>query len=200
MFDVDLGTLREDQVESLGEDEVLDLDDEFSLHSELVARLGALPHRAFFGCVASCLADLRTAYDEGLAGEGLELVERSLAAARAAANGHDGQAVKGDAAVLWADWCRYMKFDPHADDDAGEPVPTEVDNDLQGPCAVVVWSLADPGHRFEAAEAIARSAENSIDWDTAGANIRLLLRFIARANEARANAAPNAAPDAAPTH
>jgi hypothetical protein len=59
MVDVDLGTLREDQVESLGEDEVLDLDDEFSLHSELVARLGALPHRAFFGCVATCLTDLR---------------------------------------------------------------------------------------------------------------------------------------------
>jgi hypothetical protein len=192
MVDVDLGALREDQVDAFGEDEVLDLDDEFSLHSELVARLGALPHRAFFGCVAACLADLSAAYGEGLAGEGLVLVERSLATARAAADGHDARTVKDDAAGLWADWCRYMKFDPNADDDdaTGEPVPTDVDNDLQGPCAVVAWSLADPGHRYEAAEAIARSAENYIDWEVAGANIRLLLRFIARANEARPNHTP----------
>ena len=184
MVDVDLSTLREDQVEAFGEDEVLDLDDELSLHSELVARLGALPHRAFFGCVASCLADLRSAYGAGLEGEGLELVERSLAAARAAAGGHDAPAVKHDAIGLWSDWCTYMKFDPNADDD-GEVVETGVADDLQGPCAVVVWSLADPGHRFEAAEAIARSAENYIDWNVAGENARLLLRFIARANKAR---------------
>ncbi len=191
MVDVDLGTLREDQVESLGEDEVLDLDDEFSLHSELVARLGALPHRAFFGCVATCLADLRNAYGEGLEkGEGLDLVERSFALARAAADGHDAPAVKIDAVALWSDWCTYMKFDPNADDDGGEVVETDVADDLQGPCAVVVWSLADPGHRFEAAEAIARSAENYINWDVAGENARLLLRFIARANEARANQPP----------
>jgi hypothetical protein len=189
MVDVDLGTLREDQVESFGEDEVLDLDDEFSLHSELVARLGALPHRAFFGCVATCLTDLRTAYGEGLEGEGLELVERSFALTRAAAVGHDAPAVKTDAVALWSDWCTYMKFDPNADDDdGGEVVETDVADDLQGPCAVVVWSLADPGHRFEAAEAIARSAENFINWDVAGENARLLLRFIARANQARAAA------------
>jgi hypothetical protein len=80
-----------------------------------------------------------------------------------------------------------MKFDPNADDDdgGGEVVETDVDDDLQGPCAVVVWSLAEPGHRYEAAEAIARSAENYIDWNVAGENARLLLRFIARANEAR---------------
>ena len=185
MVDVDLSTLREDQVEAFGEDEVLDLDDELSLHSELVARLGALPHRAFFGCVATCLADLRTAYGAGLEGEGLELVERSLAAARAAADGHDAPAVKNHAIGLWSDWCTYMKFDPNADDDDGEVVETGVADDLQGPCAVVVWSLADPGHRFEAAEAIARSAENYIDWNVAGENARLLLRFIARANKAR---------------
>lgn len=189
MVDVDLSTLREDQVEALGADEVLDLDDELSLHSELVARLGALPHRAFFGCVATCLADLRTAYGAGLEGEGLDLVERSLTIAGAAAGGHDAPAVKTDAVALWSDWCTYMKFDPNTDEDDGEVVETDVADDLQGPCAVVVWSLADPGHRFEAAEAIARSAENYIDWNVAGENARLLLRFIARANEARANEA-----------
>jgi hypothetical protein len=196
MVDVDLGTLREDQVDAFSEDEVLDLDEDFSLRSELVARLGALPHRAFFGCVATCLADLRAAYGEGLAGEGLQLVDRSLAITLAAAGdglaAKDGLAVKDDAAVLWADWCTYMKFDPDADDDddGGEVVETDVNNDLQGPCAVVVWSLADPGHRFEAAEAIARSAENYIDWDVAGEHVRLLLRFIARANTARATNPP----------
>jgi len=187
MVDVDLGTLREDQVDAFGEDEVLDLDEDFSLHSELVARLGGLHHRAFFGCVTTCLTDLRAAYGEGLAGEGLELVERSLTIARAAAGGLDPLLVKRDAVALWSDWCTYMKFDPNADDDdgGGEVVETEVDDDLQGPCAVVVWSLAEPGHRYEAAEAIARSAENYIDWNVAGENARLLLRFIARANEAR---------------
>src|SRR6185437_14720073 len=108
MVDVDLGTLREDQVDAFSEDEVLDLDEDFSLRSELVARLGALPHRAFFGCVASCLTDLRAAYGEGLAGEGLQLVDRSLAITLAAAGGQDALAVKDDAAVLWADWCTYM--------------------------------------------------------------------------------------------
>jgi hypothetical protein len=193
MVDVDLGTLREDQVEAFGADEVLDLDEDFSLHSELVARLGGLPHRAFFGCVGTCLTDLRGAYGEGLAGEGLELVERSLAIAGAAASGQEPLLVKRDAVALWSDWCTYMKFDPNADDDGddgsgdggGEVVETDVDDDLQGPCAVVVWSLAEPGHRYEAAEAIARSAENYIDWDVAGENARLLLRFIARANAAR---------------
>jgi hypothetical protein len=190
MVDVDLGAVREDQVAAFSEDELLDLDEEFALRSELVARLGTLPHRAFYGCVAACLADIRRAYGEGLAGEGLNLVERSLAAARAAA---DGQPVKDEAAALWADWCAYMKFDPNADilagDESGddaEPVPTEVVNDLQGPCAVVAWALADAGRRYEAAEAIARSAESYVDWDDSGAHVRLLLCFIARANEARA--------------
>jgi hypothetical protein len=186
MVDVDLGAVREDQVAAFSEDEILDLDEEFPLRSELVARLGALPHRAFFGCIAACLADIRAAYGEGLSGEGLDLVERSLATVQAAA---DGQPVKDKAAELWADWCKYMKFDPDADDDA-EPVPTDVVNDLQGPCAVVAWALADAGRRYEAAEAIARSAESYVDWDAAGANVRLLLRFIARANEARANHTP----------
>jgi hypothetical protein len=187
MVDVDLGTLREDQVKAFSADEVLDLDEDFSLHSELVARLGGLPHRAFFGCVATCLADLCGAYGAGLAGEGLELVERSLTITRVAAGGQDPLLVKRDAVTLWSDWCTYMKFDPNADDDdgGGEVVETDVDDDLQGPCAVVVWSLAEPGHRYEAAEAIARSAENYIDWNVAGENARLLLRFIARANEAR---------------
>ena len=190
MVDVDLGALREDQVAAFSEDEILDLDDEFPLRSELVARLGALPHRAFFGCVAACLADIRDAYGADLSGLGRELVERSLAAARDAAG---GRPVKDEAAALWADWCDYMKFDPHADsytDADEEPVPTDVVNDLQGPCAVVAWALADAGRRYEAAEAIARSAENYVDWEVSGANARLLLCFIARANEARATRTP----------
>jgi len=187
MVHVDLGAVREDQVAAFSEDELLDLDEEFALRSELVARLGALPHRAFYGCVAACLTDIRRAYGEGLEGVGLDLVERSLAAARAAA---DGLPVKDEAAELWVDWCEYMKFDPNADSSTGddtEPVPTEVVNDLQGPCAVVAWALADAGRRYEADEAIARSAESYVDWDDSGAHVRLLLCFIARANEARAN-------------
>jgi hypothetical protein len=184
--ELDLDAMREEQIAAFSEDEILDLDGPLELRSELVKRLSALSHRAFLGCAASCLADLRAAYGDGLSGDGLDLVERSLVVAASAA---DGQPVARDAAKLYQDWCRFMQFDPDDEDEDDEPVVTDVVNDLQGPCAVIVWAIADDNHRFEAAEAIARSADSYVDWDVAGENVRLLLRFIARANEARAREA-----------
>ncbi|MCP2322294.1 hypothetical protein HDA40_000801 [Hamadaea flava] len=176
----DITTLTEAEVQSMDEVTVLDLDESLDLHGILVDRLEALPRDHFKSVYASCLADLRDFYCGQINSSVRTLIERTieLTDRRAAAEVLDG-------------WKRHFELD---DDHDGNAIGVESET-IEAACTAFAEEMAY-GTDVGAADALADSAEQACDDDEPGVNIRLTLRFIARAATAHSmSTAISSSPD-----
>jgi hypothetical protein len=164
---IDLAELSEDDVRGLPESKVLDFDDEHDLRAMLVDRLCALSYDRYLRLCASYLADIRDYLGaDGGDEPGLKLLARTIEAASG-----------GPVGLLLNDWDSYARSEDeqHVEYDGGLSML------LFEPCQALAYELTTSKERFGAAEAISESALDCVDDYIAGENLRLLMRFIIRA-------------------
>jgi hypothetical protein len=173
--------LTEDEVDRLGEAEVLDLDELVRLRQVVAERVGALPAGQFAGWLATSIVELRAVLGEDLSGMERELVDQVVGLARAAA---DGAAAQTNAADLERQWIAFAFAGCDLDDPDVEPRELDTDSGLYNACLATLRALVDITNRDQCVRYVAAAAENYTHWDIAGVNVRLLLKQIARANTA----------------
>jgi hypothetical protein len=158
------------------EDEILDLDDD-ELRLDLEARLRALPYDAYLRTVLRMATELRAVNSDDLTGQHERLVDRTIELIKEFV---EGRADRAAAARVDRAWIEYCGFDP--DDDESDFAVID-GTGLQAMCMAVAWELSGRGDQYNGADTFGQAAAVYSDWEIAGENIRMLLRFIGYTEE-----------------